>query len=236
MSFKEIDRPPIIGELNIQHFVVDENGHLFLKRIPKENPALLERIRAEYVGTHFFALGGSFRRRTSKEQALFAKQAASNKLRVLTPKYIDGEVTYYPFMEKAQTLDRFFQKPFLQPEIVVGQLLEDLRAAHTLGVNYGDRWHPNILVVPNIGIMHIDFDIEISGSCAKEFETAQVVYYTVLSGKNKVISLISDFLAYRLWCNSKLVAHFLEAKIAFFQGTDYGGIEDSIRAIIQKTL
>lgn len=107
MSFKEVDRPSIVGECNIQHFVVDENGRFFLKRIPKDNLKIFEQIRTEYTGTHFLTTGGNFRRRSPQEQALFTKKAASNNLRVLVPEYMDGDVAYYRFLEKAQTLDVF---------------------------------------------------------------------------------------------------------------------------------
>jgi len=236
MNLKEIDRPPIVGKFNIQYFVIDASGRLFLKRIPKENLALLEQIKIEYTGTQFLTMGGHFRRRTPQEQSLFAKQAASHKLRVLAPEYMSGEIAYYPFIEKAQMLDTFFRQPTVKPDIIISQLLNDLRIAHAFNVIYGDRWHPNILVAPKIGIIHIDFDIEISGSCAKEFEVAQVVYYTVFSGKDTVVSPICKCLSAGLWCDPKLVAHFLQAKTVFFKSTEYGGIESPIKTIIAKSL
>ena len=232
MSFKEVNRPSIVGECNIQHFVIDENSRLFLKRIPRDNLAIIEQIKTEYIGTHFLTTGGSFRRRSPQEQASFTKQAASNNLRVLVPEYMDGEVAYYSFLEKAQTLDVFFRQPFLSPSVVVKQLFDDLRTAHSLNTIYGDRWYPNMLVTPDTGLIHIDFDIEISGPYAKEFELAQVIYYTVLSGKDQVVSPIRQYLSGSLWCDSKMVADFLHAKTVFFKNTQDGGIEDHIETVI----
>lgn len=91
-----------------------------------------------------------------------------------------------------------------------------------------------MLVTPDVGVIHIDFDFEISGPYAKEFELAQVIYYTVLSGKDQVVSSVCQCLSGSLWCDSKMVADFLHAKTVFFRNTRDGGIEDHIEAVIRN--
>ena len=51
---------------------------------------------------------------------------------------------------------------------------------------YRDRWSHNMLIVHQYGFINVDFDLEISGTPAKEFEVAQAAYYALSGGKNKV--------------------------------------------------
>jgi|GEM_PF-2429846 len=67
------------------------------------------------------------------------------------------------------------------PEAKIKELFEDVLKAHELGVVYGDRWPDNILIDPNLGVVHIDFDLKL-GEFGKELELAQLILYTIALG------------------------------------------------------
>ena len=232
MIWKKLDRPPIEGELNTLFFVTNESDSLFLKRVPKENNTLLEQIETEYTKTMFLPLGGQFRIRSPKEQFLFSTKAARAGLKVLSPVAIENEAIYYPFLKNTSTIKRYFSSKKVKVSHILNQLFNDLRRAHALGIVYGDRWLPNILVKPNHEVVHIDFDIEIFGKWAKEFEVSQVIYYTTLAGKKLVLPTIIEYFKAEKWFNSSVVSTFLDASVKFFKNSKYGGINNLVADII----
>jgi len=194
MAWENLERTPIEGKFNRLFFVTNETGVPFLKRVPKDNPTLLKQIQAEYEGVMFLPLGGNFRKRTLEEQFSFSIKAAGLGLKVLPPSAIDREAIYYPFLDQVKSMKEYFSSKDARVSFVVNQLVNDLRRAHGFNVIYGDRWLPNILVKPEHKIVHIDFDIEISGKWAREFEVSQIIYYTILAGgKPALTALIGSF-------------------------------------------
>lgn len=233
MQWKEIDRPALIGELNENIFVTNESG-LFLKRVPKENKHILRSIENEYNFLGFTVNGGKFRRRSVLEQTELARKAAISGLRVLPPMYQEGEASYYKFLEKAVTLDEYL--PLANQDDsskTILQIFSDLKKAHSHGIVYGDRWSHNMLIVPEIGFINIDFDIEITGKPAIEFETAQAAYYTLSAGKDGVLPILSQILKSENGLDMNLIETFLQRHATFFNKTKFGGIEKETNTLIE---
>lgn len=233
MAWRELDRSPIIGELNTHFFVTDDHDMVFLKRIPKDNVALIDAIKKEYTETRFLPLGGSFRRRSLEEQIHFATVAAALGLRVLPSHITEDGVAYYPYLEGARSMQEYFCSSNASGSIV-DQLFNDLHRAHTQGVIYGDRWLPNILVTKEGEVIHIDFDIEIFGAHAIEFEVAQVIYYTLLAGKDRVASDVITNIGHKPWFDPSMVAIFLNASAQYFKSSKYGGIEHLVTSVLSE--
>jgi len=220
MNFIETGQNPLEGALNTNVFVRDENGNKLLKRCPKSNLDIMQVIAREQAFIGFTALGGGFRRRTPDEQANFTLEAAMRSLRVLPPSYRDEAGTnYYTFLEDAQTLDKFLPSaPEQEAKQIVLQIFTDLERAHSYDFVYGDRWSENMLIVPKLGLMHIDFDLEIYGRAAKELEVAQVAFYALCGGRDKVIPLLGTLLGRKnKWYNIELVEHFAKMLAIHFQ-------------------
>jgi hypothetical protein len=233
MQWKEINRSPLIGELNENVFVVG-GSDLFLKRIPKENKHILHSIENEYNFLGFTVNGGKFRRRSTLEQTSLTRRAAMLGLRVLPPVSQEGEVSYYRFLEEARTLDEYLPSADSEGSLkIVLQIFNDLKRAHSQGVIYGDRWSHNMLVVPKIGFINIDFDIEISGRPAIEFEVAQAAYYTLSAGKNEVIPVLAQVLKLENGLDMGLIELFLRKHAMFFDKTKFGGIQKETNLLIE---
>ncbi|OGK31496.1 hypothetical protein A3F29_04075 [Candidatus Roizmanbacteria bacterium RIFCSPHIGHO2_12_FULL_33_9] len=217
-DYREVGRPAIEGELNINEFVKTQFGLVLLKRVPKDNPQIWDSISVEYGAIGFFEEGGSFKRRSFEEQLHLAEDAAFYQLRVLLPASVKNETIYYPFLADALTYDEYLANAAADESVeIVSQLFEDLRSAHTKGIVYGDRWPPNILVTQGEGVVNIDFDIELTGFPAVEFETAQAIFYTLCAGKKDIIpSLVDILISNDGWFNYALVEKFLIGHGNFF--------------------
>lgn len=258
MKFRETPRAPLEGELNLHAIVKDKRGREYLKRYPKDNPRIFRSLAHEYHALGFTNLGGTFRRRTPEEQRNFLEHAAQNGLSVLPPAYVDEKnINYYPFLAGSETLDEFLPHASdKEMEQVTYELFADLRQAHSNDIIYGDRWSKNILVVPSFSIeashdsslsdnhlttvqrklVHIDFDLEISGPVARELELAQVTYYTLCAGRQRVLPTLSKILAINVNVpnlNFPVFAQFLERHAIFFKDNkEYGNCEKEVLALI----
>jgi len=235
MSLIELRREPLEGELNINSFFANSQGGILLNRRPKDNPQIMRSIAHEYHSIGFTDQGGRFRRRTLEEQIAFVKNAAAHGLRVLAP-LVDDNAVYFPYLEGAQTLDDYLSSATKEDLFrVVYELFDDLRKAHKQNIIYGDRWPPNILVIPRFGVINVDFDIKISGRPAKEFEVAQATYYTLCAGKDNVIPLLTEILTCgKDWFDFSLVAEFLQKHaVHFLHDSKYGGVENETNMLIE---
>ncbi len=220
MKFKEIRQAPLVGALNTHIFVEDENGKKYLRRHPKSNLHVMSFIAHEQDFIGFTGIGGKFRRRTPQEQERFTINAVSHGLRVLPPTYVDEKgIVYFSYLSHIQTLDNYLPNTIAdESQRVVLQLFNDLQLAHSKGVIYGDRWSENMLIVPTYGLMHIDFDLEIYGNGARELEVAQVVFYTLCGGREKVLPLLANLLGMRnQWFDLRLVEQFTMRLATHFQ-------------------
>lgn len=236
MKFIELEKKPLVGELNTNKLVIGSSGLILLERVPKENKTILGSIANEYHIIGFTDAGGKFRRRTPEEQAKFAEYAALQGLRVVPPIIKEGNTTYFPFLDQAKTLDKYLPEASDDETAqTIYQLFADMRKAHNeKGVIYGDRWSKNILIDPNAGAMHIDFDIEISGRPAKEFDIAQITYYILCDGREKTVGFLASMLSRSFgWFNPKLVDQFLRGHAKHFRDTkQYGHAEEITDALI----
>ncbi|MBY0539212.1 hypothetical protein K2P56_02105 [Patescibacteria group bacterium] len=227
MEFRKLFREPLEGALNVHEFVVDELGREFLTRNPKDTTKEIIRKNAhEYHFIGFTDLGGRFRRRTSAEQVQFATNAARQGLRVIPPAYVDEkDVPYYRFLNNAKTIDKFMQEASdADIDRTVYDLFSDLRSAHKKSIVYGDRWTPNMLIAPETGLVHIDFDLEIYGKFTKEFELAGVVYHTLCAGRYRALPTIAKILALNPdWVKPRVFEHFLTRMALFFEKDNFRG-------------
>lgn len=228
MPLLELQRPPLEGALNVQTLVGAIGQPVLLRRDPKHNPHILDSIGHEYDFLGFSELGGKFRRRSAQEQIDFCRYSFSQGLRVLPPYDVDHKGRgLYPYLNQAKTLDEFL--PFAKEKeinLITTQLFSDLWRAHQRGIVYGDRWSKNMLVVPRRGLVHIDFDIEISGKPARELEVAQAAYYSLCGGKEKSIPVLAHMLAKgKGWFDLTVVERFLmQHALHFQQNPQYGGM------------
>ncbi|KKS39961.1 MAG: hypothetical protein UV04_C0032G0013 [Candidatus Gottesmanbacteria bacterium GW2011_GWA2_42_16] len=219
---------PINGALNEHIPLLGERHENALLRVPHENTDLFRSIYFEYKFLGFIEVGGRFRKRNPSEQYEFTRKAAETGLRVLPPLDKKGTDLVYHFFPTAKTLDVFLSdSETKEANTVIYQLIEDLFSAHSKGVVYGDRWSRNILIVPEYGALHIDFDLEISGPYAREFEVAQLAYYALSGGKEKVMFTLAQLLGSRHdWFNFSMVEKFMNGHARYFNNTPYGGIQN----------
>lgn len=249
MRFRESRMNPLEGGLNVNAIVTDDAGRTYLKRYPKEATATLKSIAHEYHAIGFTNSGGLVRSRTPEEQGRFLQQAAQKGLKVLPPAYMDSKgITYYRFLEGAETLDQFLShatdREFHE---ILYTLFADLRMAHSNNILYGDRWPKNILIVPNKttkrrdghtshSLVHIDFDLEISGPTSREFELAQVVYYVVCAGHQRSLSILPQLLVIDTSIpgfDFHAFADYLEKHAKFFSNDkEYGDAENDISILL----
>jgi len=260
MRLRESKRTPLEGGLNVSSVVTDDAGKSYLKRYPKGGEETLKLLKHQYNALGFTSRGGSFRRRSPQEQVNFLQRAASLGLKVLPPAYVDEKgYTYYRFFEGAQTLDDFL--PHASSEeigAIIYDLFADIRIAHANGIIYGDRWAQNILIVPRFSlpenesneggkikeptarirkaILHIDFDIELSGPVTHEFELAEVTFYVLHAGGERIALMLANFLGIDTnvrGFNFKAFVDFLEKFSELFKNhPKYSGGEKEVTALI----
>lgn len=227
------------GQLNINEVrtdrIVKGPQRLIVRRFPKENTTILRSLAYEYHEIGFTQLGGSFRRRSRDEQIQFTRRCAALGLRVLPP--LEEGKGYFDtlFLEKAEKMDEYLSHATSeQAARFTYDVYMDMYKAHNAGIIYGDRWADNILVAPNIGVVNIDFDIEISGPFAKEFEATQVACYILAEAKMEITPLLTKLLsAPHEGFHMKVVEKFLRGHALHFDGAKkYGSIENEMNALI----
>ena len=82
------------------------------------------------------------------------------------------------------------------------------------------------------GLIHVDFDLELEGPPAVEFEVAQIAYYTLSAGKEIIIPILAKLLSDRQWFDFSKVRRFLRGHAIHFNNTRYGGIIDETETLI----
>lgn len=186
----------IQGSLNQNIQLVDQEGRLYLLRLPQEEKVrrrTYEHLAITYREEGFTSPASSHRYRTIPEQACFMKYAAQRGIRVLQPLAIARDATsmLVPFLQ-AEPLDEYLQQG--QTE-AVGAILEDLTKAHHKGLILGDRWGSNTLLTPE-GVVEVDFDIALQGPRAKEFELGKLFYHLLFYASNpeQMLAYLQDYL------------------------------------------
>lgn len=232
---RELDRAPLEGGLNTNPFYLVD-GVVALARVSKQNKDLMENIDYEYRTLGFMSDGGRVRRRSADEQRRFSHDAAMNGLMVLPPIDSRDKVVTFPFLDHAQPLNDFFNDGAIdesRKDIITYQIFEDLKKAHKKDFVYGDRWAGNMLVHPKLGLVHIDFDLELSGPSARELEVAQVLYHVLWSRGDRTNNLLKNFTAHHLdWCDPDKVQKYLKGFSHFLKDTHVGGIDETVNEFI----
>lgn len=206
-----------------------------LHRFPKENTTILKSIAHEYNTIGFTQVGGRFRRRSQNEQVQFTKKCAELGLNVLPPLTYEGSYVENLFLENAETMDVFLSHATNEETAkCTHNIYMDMYKAHKAGIVYGDRWSENILVVPKIGVVNIDFDVEISGLFAKEFDVAQVSYYILAGAKVKVIPQLAKLLSVPYAdLNIQHVETFLCGHAEHFNANKkYGNLKEEVNTLV----
>ena len=225
MKLQEIDRAPLAGEFNTNYFFQQRDNFVLL-RVPKSNPDLFENIVHEYRTIGFTGQGGRVERRSAEGQYEFSRKAAQAGLFVLPPLGLNGKNVEYPYLTNAQTLDVYLDSQQSRSSRIIFQLVHDLKRAHSKGFVYGDRWSGNMLVDPKYGLVHIDFDLEISGPTARELDVAQVIYHTLWAGKEQVLPILTNLFGKEdKWFDNVIVIKYLRGLAKYFNKTKVGGLE-----------
>lgn len=234
---------PLGGQLNVNAFRDTLVGHTIrrvLRRFPIENRHILKSIAHEYAAIGFTSAGGTFDRRNEGEQLRFALRCVESGLLVLSPLRSDNSHFETPFLEEAVTMDKYLPQATDRQAIdFMNVNFADLTRAHKMGAVYGDRWSENTLVMPNGKIYNIDFDISISGPPAKEFEVAQVTYYTLaalkLRAQELAIPHLAKLLAMRSDLNMKYIDTFLRGHAMHFNANNkYGGLTTEVDTLVKR--
>ncbi|MBI5122792.1 hypothetical protein HZA75_02935 [Candidatus Roizmanbacteria bacterium] len=230
MAAKET-RPPLGGSLNTNYVVQNPDLGTLLLRVPRRNKDIEAAIASQ-----FGRLGykGKFRMRSPEEQYSFSQRAFEVGLRVVPAVDIVGRDTYYPFIDGAKTIGEFFVSTADNEQaLIVNQLFDDLGKAHNNGFVYGDRVIPNMLVHPQHGLTHIDFDVELSGQTAKEMDVSNAIYSLIVAGGEQTPALLATILATKpLWFDMKIVEYYLRRFSISSQETKEGDFGLAVDAFI----
>ena len=223
------------GTLNYIFVFSDQNGHLYTWRTPKEHPKILPQIHQDLLGTGFLTNGSSYKFRTIKEQANLMEKARLSNLSSLLPIYVDEFGLLSPFVEGTP-----YDKYLLSGEITATKnVLDNIILSHRQNVVYGDRWTKNTIIKPNEDIVEIDFDIELVGEFAQEFELAQLLYHIVFfsSRRNEMISFLRAYFesssANLAQYKISAVRKFLFNYANYFQDKPFEGISGVQQEIIE---
>ena len=169
------------GRLNAIVVLHDDQGNEYVHKRRRNNIDILDHISEELRIIGFPALGGSFSFRSVAEESRFMNDAASIDLRVVAPVVVGPDFILLPFIEGKDLKDSLSVSD-LDP---LKHVLRDIFSAHSKGIVYGDRWPKNLIVKPDGTIIQIDFDLNIAGHYAKEFELAQFLYGVIRDSADK---------------------------------------------------
>jgi hypothetical protein len=183
------------GEANINRVYVRQDGAKFLHRKPKDRAGVINVLEEWYKGVGFTDMGGGFRYLSNSEQAEKMDHMQSLSLKTVVPVVSVGEEMILPFIE-GETLLEYIKGGKTD---VVPDVIDHLLLAHQKDVVLGDRWTPNTIVTPDGDFREIDFDIELSGRYAKEFELSQLLYSLVVysSSRRVMMGVMQDYLPKR---------------------------------------
>lgn len=180
------------GTLNYISLFSDRIKNLYTWRTPKEHPEILPQIHKDLIGTGFLTNGGRYKYRTLQEQVNFMERAGKANLQSLMPVYADKFGILSPFIQ-GTPYDQYLRSGGIT---ATKNVLDNILAAHEQGIVYGDRWTKNTIVKPDESIVEIDFDIELMGENAQEFEMAQLLYHILFfsSRRNEMLNFLNNYL------------------------------------------
>lgn len=227
----------IAGELNTNYVLFDTEGNFYVWRVPKENPQVLSQIQIEMEQTGFLSLGGTYRFRTVLAQVNFMRNTAQLGLKSLVALYTDGSGILVPYLPGA-SFDTYLKDGRSE---AITRVLDNVLNAHQLGIVYGDRWVKNTIITPDEDVVEVDFDIELAGNYAKEFEISQLVYHIIHFAKDRFVILryLNDYFETHRSINTydtQAIALFMRNYIMYFQGRDYEGIQSMDLSLLKDIL
>lgn len=226
------------GYLNYIFVFSDRKGNLYTWRTQKSHPEILPKIHQDLIGTGFLTNGGSYKYRTLEEQANFMNKARQLNLRALSAIYADKFGILSPFIQGIT-----YHKYLLLGGITATKnVLDNLILSHKHNIVYGDRWAKNTIVKQDESIVEIDFDIELTGEIAQEFEIAQLLYHILLfsSRRKEMLKFIGNYLRdnqiklaqYRIFVVEKILSNYA----SYFAEQPCEGISGGIRQEIAELI
>lgn len=168
------------GNFNSNTLFDDAQGRTYILR--QENP-IGRREELPYVIDEYSAVGfldnpdNGFRLRNSEEQYLFSRSLAVQGVNSVVPIFADKDKQIVPYIHEAQSIADVWISDPERALIATERAIVKLGQAHSDGIVIGDRWGPNELVTLDGDILFVDFDIEIWGPEAKEFELSSLLYF-----------------------------------------------------------
>ncbi len=224
------------GGLNINRQYVDAEGRSYLHRAPKERGVVVDSMLFSYHTIGFTAHGGAFRYLDTAEQLDKMDYMHRLGLKTIVPIVAEGEEMVVPFLE-GEMLQKYLQggKTRILPDV-----LDHMVHAHDQGVIFGDRWTSNTLVSPEEDFTEIDFDVELTGKSAKEFELSQFLYHAILFSKSRpqMIGLLDNYFSQRRRetksYDKTTIAAFLQGHLDVYDGQVYDGSVNNIREEVEQ--
>lgn len=135
-------------------------------------------ILAEYDGVGFLDNPqNGFRLRSSAEQCEFVLQLKKQGIPAPNAYYVEEGIQLIEYNNGAVNLAELWEQLDGRALDATQNVLYQLVDAHTKGIVIGDRWGPNELITPEGKVLFVDFDIQIRGPEAKEFELASLLYF-----------------------------------------------------------
>ncbi len=218
------------GNFNKSLVVVDSTGREYIIR--QENPhgrtLELPFVEAEYKGVGFLEHPqNGFRLRTAVEQHQFTIFLRENGIRASRTVYSKGDIQIISYENGAVNLADLWNSGDPRAPIVTDMALIKLAESHNKGFILGDRWGPNELLTADGEIMFVDFDIEIFGAEAKEFEMASMLYFNSYFAQqpnsaedlNGLVEIYKEFFASSLFAklyNKALLLDYLTRYFCYF--------------------
>ena len=226
------------GYLNYIFVFSDRKGNLYTWRTQKEHPEILPTIHKDLIGTGFLTNGGSYKYRTLEEQVNFMNQARQLNLRAVAAVYADKFGILSPFIQGIT-----FHKYLLLGGITAtGNVLDNIILSHKHNILYGDRWAKNTIIQQDESIVEIDFDIELSGKIAQEFEMAQLLYHIILfsSRREEMLKLLKTYFEKNKFdlvqYNLPKLENFLTNYANYFADKPCEGISGGIKQEIKELI
>ena len=226
------------GTLNYNFVFADQNGNLYIWRTPKEHPEILPQIHQDLLGTGFLTNGGKYRFRTIKEQINFMQKAHRLNLRNTVAIYADEGGILLPFVP-GTPYDKYLRRGGIA---ATKNVLDNIICAHKQNIVYGDRWAKNTIVQPSESIVEIDFDIELTGGIAQEFELAQLLYHILFfsNRRKEMLEFIESYLQINQIAIAQYqlsrVKEFLSNYANYFQDKPSEGISGGIKQEITELI
>jgi len=225
----------IEGGLNVNRFLCDQHGGLYLLRSPKEASAIKIDIATELSSVGLIDAGGNYSFRSLSEQAQFMDYCRSLDIETCVPVAYTANGLIVKYVEGV-SMDRYLKDGQLD---VVTIVLTNVHAAHRKGVVFGDRWARNTIITDNQRSVEVDFDIALEGECAKDFEIAQLLYHLLHFSphRTQLLAIIKDFYSDKERLadyDVERLCGFLERYCAFFGEGEYEGIAGGIASPVQE--